>query len=206
MKNWIQRALRKPQDDQDSTDQPQRAVVSSSLDDMDEDEQREWRQDAAEISGVPLFEGEVKHGYSLDKVSSAEECPRCQAPTQQHYSNFIYATQKGPRVMSAPAGHFCNQCPTVVVDEDMIKVGIRSEFQFRGILGVHGDDPDQPDLFKTWNGQDAVYIMDEEDPVVDLATLDSPAQPVPLPPGPSTKRRKRPPKKFGKQKKKRKKR
>src|SRR4030042_5571122 len=65
-------------------------------------------------SNLPIFGGEVEHGYSRLAVPQTGQCPRCHAGTQQHYANFIYATDVAPRVLFAPPGHFCNKCPTVI--------------------------------------------------------------------------------------------
>jgi hypothetical protein len=73
--------------------------------------------------------------------------------------------------MFAPAGHFCTKCPTVIVDENMIQAGIKRKFRFQGILGIEYEGKKEPDLFRTWNGQEAVYIFDENQVAVGLSTL-----------------------------------
>jgi hypothetical protein len=125
----------------------------------------------SQVTGISFYKGHVEHGYSVDNVPTAQECPRCHAPTQQHYANWIYATQIAPRIMFAPAGHFCTKCPTVIVDENMIQAGIKRKFRFQGILGIEYEGKKEPDLFRTWNGQEAVYLFDENQVAVGLSTL-----------------------------------
>jgi hypothetical protein len=78
--------------------------------------------------------------------------------------------------MFAPAGYFCSQCPTVVIDEEIIQSGITGPFTFQGVLGIEHDESQAPDFFRTWNGQDAVYLLDEDQTPQGIATL-SPSQP-----------------------------
>jgi hypothetical protein len=125
----------------------------------------------SQVTGISFYKGHVEHGYSADNVPTAQECPRCHAPTQQHYANWIYATQIAPRVMFAPAGHFCTKCPTVIVDENMIQAGIKRKFRFQGILGIDYETRKEPDAFRTWNGQEAVYLFDENQMAVGLSTF-----------------------------------
>jgi hypothetical protein len=125
----------------------------------------------SQVTGISFYKGHVEHGYSVDNVPTAQECPRCHAPTQQYYANWIYATQIAPRVMFAPAGRFCTKCPTVIVDENVIQAGIKRKFRFQGILGLEYEGKKEPDLFRTWNAQEAVYIFDENQTAVVLSTL-----------------------------------
>ncbi|MBI1876180.1 MAG: hypothetical protein HYS05_20125 [Acidobacteria bacterium] len=85
-------------------------------------------------------------------------------------AHFIYATDIAPRVMFAPAGHFCTACPTVVIDEDLIAGGVKEGYRFRAVVGVDYAGEKQPDFFKTWNGRESIYILDEDGQVMDLAT------------------------------------
>lgn len=125
----------------------------------------------SQVTGISFYEGHVEHGYSVDNVPTAEECPRCHAPTQQYYAHWIYATQVAPRVVFAPAGYFCTRCPTVIVDENMVQAGIKRRVRFQGILGIDYEEKQEPDLFRTWNGQEAVYLLDEDQQAVGLSTL-----------------------------------
>ncbi len=105
-------------------------------------------------------------------VGDSGLCPRCRSETKQHYGNFIYATQVAPRVMFVPAGYFCKKCPTVIIDQDMIREGVAKRFDYRGVLGISNDSrKDEPDFFKTWNGQKAVYIFDENHEVMEIEVM-----------------------------------
>ena len=109
-----------------------------------------------------FFEGRVQHGYSLLGVSDPSRCPRCKAATRQHYANFVYLVSDGARAMLAPAGYFCTRCPTVVVDEEMIKTGTHSRTKFGGVIGLTDDEDDAPpQFFRTWDGV-PVLIPGEE--------------------------------------------
>lgn len=144
-------------------------VVSTNLDEVPAEDRAKALQVITEKTGIPMFTGTVEHGYSLAKVADPTKCPRCAAPTEWRYTDFIYATQSKPRVMRAPAGRFCTRCPTVVVDEDLLQRGVSRGFVYRGVLGV---ETDHPQMFTTWNGKATVIILDEETEGVELATRD----------------------------------
>jgi len=129
------------------------------MDTLDSEGKQELYSAARELSDLPFYEGDVEHGYGLRFVSHAQPCPRCRAATKQHYANFIYATQIAPRVMLAPAGYFCGSCPAVIIDEEMIRAAVSQKFIFQGVLGLDYDKKKAPDLFKTWNGKDAILEM-----------------------------------------------
>jgi hypothetical protein len=116
---------------------------------------------AKETSGLTFFKGRIEHGYSLDFVGATGKCPRCGAPTRQQYAEWIYATQTAPRVMMAPAGYFCPRCPTVIVDEGMIRAGVKRQFRYQGVLGLDPQKDKLPDLLRTWNGESAIHILGE---------------------------------------------
>jgi hypothetical protein len=155
---------------------PGTAIVSVNQENMDETERESLRSLASELSNLTFFEGHIKHGYSLHSVSNPAQCPRCKASTQQQYANFLYATNVAPRVMLAPAGYFCTKCPTVIVDEDLIQAGIRGKFKYQGVLGLDHEGSKEPDLLQTWNGSKPVYIFNEEEVAIGLATLPPSAQ------------------------------
>ena len=148
----------------------QRAVHTLNLDNLKEDEKREFYSAVSEHSQMELYRGHIDHGYAMDTVATPASCPRCQAPTRQHYANFIYATQIAPRVMFAPAGYFCTACPTVVIDEALIREGINQQFVYRGVLGLDYEGEKHPDILKTWNGDKTVYIFDEHTNPTGLTT------------------------------------
>ena len=134
------------------------------------DEKREFYTTVSETSQLELYTGHIEHGYSVDAVPMAESCPRCHALTRQQYAHFIYATQIAPRVMFAPAGYFCTACPTVVIDEELIRPGISKSFTYRGVVGLDHEGEKRPDFFKTWNGETTVYLFDEHENPVGLTT------------------------------------
>jgi len=105
------------------------SLVRLNMDEWSPDAQQVLRSAATEHASLTFYDGKVQHGYALSAVPTPERCPRCHADTRQHYANFIYATQAAPRVIFAPAGYFCMQCPTVVIDEAMIRAGITYDLQ-----------------------------------------------------------------------------
>jgi len=112
---------------------------------------------------MPIFKGEVKHGYESDFLGYTDKCPRCQSLTEQMMSNFAYATQESPRLMAAPAGHFCTECPTVIIDDDMMREGIdASRFWYGGVFSVETGYSDKPHLFETFNGEKPILVLDED--------------------------------------------
>jgi hypothetical protein len=125
--------------------------------------QEKLYQKLAEKNGLPIFEGEVRHGYSKADVRSTGVCPRCGAPTRQYCAHFIYATDKSTRVMMVPAGFFCSKCPTVIVDEEIIAAGVKNGFTYQGVVGVDFLGRKDPVFFETWNGVKPVYVFDEDE-------------------------------------------
>jgi len=152
---------------------PEGQVVRVNLDELGPGAADEFREVINDLGDITFFEGRVEHGYSLDYVSTPEACPRCQAPTRQHYGQWIYATQVAPRVMLAPAGYFCTRCPTVIVDEAMVQMGIKKQFRYQGVLGLDHQQGKDPDLFRTWNGGDTIHIFDENGILQGISTLGS---------------------------------
>lgn len=137
---------------------------------LSDDEKREFYATVSETSQLDLYTGHVEHGYSVDAAATRASCPRCHALTRQQYANFIYATQIAPRVMFAPAGYFCTACPTVVVDDALIRPGVSQRFTYQGVVGLDYEGEKPPDLFKTWNGEPTVYLFDEHENPVGLTT------------------------------------
>ena len=141
-----------------------------NTDGLTDDEKREFYTTVSETSQLELYSGHVEHGYSVDAVPTISSCPRCHAPTRQHYANFIYATQIAPRVMFAPAGYFCTNCPTVIIDESLIRPGVSPQFTYQGVVGLDYDDEKPPDFLKMWNGETTVYLFDEHENPIGLTT------------------------------------
>ena len=185
MKRWLNRLLHRARTDQ-TAPRPatayervrfgESALVKVNLEEWDPEAQQALCSAATTMSHLTFYAGQVHHGYALRGLATSERCPRCQAGTRQHYAHFVYATQGPPRVMMAPAGYFCTQCPTVVIDEEMIRAGITGPFTFHSVLGIEYEERHQPDFFRTWNGQEAVYILDEDQTPQGLATM-SPSPP-----------------------------
>ena len=149
-------------------------VFNVNVDGFTEKEKEELYSTALDKTEHTSFEGHVEHAYAIHRVERTDRCPRCHARTLRQYGNFIYATQIAPRVMFAPAGFFCTECPSVIIDEDMIKGGIMDrKCKYQGVLGLDYKGQKELDLFKTWNGKAAVYIMDENQMPIGLSTLDA---------------------------------
>lgn len=104
-----------------------RAMLQVDIDGWSEDEKHDFYSAVSNYSQMNVYTGFVEHAHALDTVTTPACCPRCQAATQQQYANFIYATQRAPRVMFAPAGYFCTACPSVVIDEALIRQGVRRD-------------------------------------------------------------------------------
>lgn len=146
------------------------ATVTVDLDELGSEARPLLLDELSQASGLPVFAGSVEHGYAMRSVGSHAQCPRCNAGTRQQMAHFIYATNIAPRVMFAPAGYFCTTCPTVIVDEDLIATGMKRGYRFRAVVGVDHAGEKQPDFFRTWNGHESIYILDEDGRVMDLAT------------------------------------
>ena len=147
-------------------------MVTVDLDKFDSETRPRLLEELAESSRLPIFEGTVEHGYSTRSVGSRRRCPRCDAATRQRMAHFIYATDIAPRAMFAPAGYFCTACPTVIVDEDLIATGMKDGYRFRAVVGIDYAGKKRPDFFRTWNGGEAIHILDDDQQVIDLATAD----------------------------------
>ncbi|MGH9853619.1 MAG: hypothetical protein ACREBD_27585, partial [Blastocatellia bacterium] len=98
--------------------------------------------------------------YSLSEAGDESKCPRCKAATEQKYANFIYLVGDTPRAMLAPAGYFCSKCPTVIVDEDLIKQTTRGKGEFRAVIGLTDEEDEDEQYFRTWNGSKTMFDGD----------------------------------------------
>ena len=145
-----------------------RVIHAINLDKILPSERKHAEEFIGNRSGLSWFEKEVRHGYSLDAVKNAEVCPKCGARTEQRLAKFGYATSGGPRIMLAPAGWFCSDCPTVVIDETIIRQGIQGDFNFVGIFSVCGHDESACSIFQTWNGNWAVNAFNHQKQPVGL--------------------------------------
>ena len=146
-------------------------LVSHNLDHLSEDERAAFIEAASEFTEIPLFDGHVEYGYSLEGVADETRCPRCGGSAALRYANFIYMSQKAMRVMYVPAGFFCTQCPTVSVNEDIIRVGVADKrHQYKQVVGIDYGNKKDADYFRKWNGKDLVYVFDEDQTLLDITT------------------------------------
>ncbi|MFZ4659663.1 MAG: hypothetical protein ACOYNY_21835 [Caldilineaceae bacterium] len=149
-----------------------RSVFTINRDEMSSMESAQLPRLLADQAKLPVFEGTIKHVYDLAFVEAATVCPRCHASTQQKYANWVYATDRTPRAMAAPAGYFCTKCPTVVVDQEMLAEGVARGFTYVQVIGLTNDDNQDFQDFTTWNGQKPIYLFDENGNPSGLATPD----------------------------------
>lgn len=122
-------------------------------------------EEIAEHNNVPIYKGAIVNVYESDFLGYKDHCPLCDTPTVQHATNFIWANQIASRLMTAPAGHFCPNCPTVIIDDDIIQLAVDSRrFEYWGVCGIEtGYEKKQGySLFQTFNGQKPTYILSEE--------------------------------------------
>jgi hypothetical protein len=129
---------------------------------VDDDTVNQFTEDSSRKTGIPIFNGHIIHAYESDFTKQKTICPRCAAPTQQMYSNFAYATQVRGRVSNAAAGYFCTECPTVIIDDDIMRESIdTTSFQYGGVYVVEKSN-DRPCIFRTHNGKTTAFIMVKE--------------------------------------------
>jgi hypothetical protein len=122
-------------------------------------------QEMAKLNNVPVYKGAIANAYESDFLGYKDHCPLCDTPTVQHTTNFIWANQVASRIMAAPAGYFCPNCPTVIIDDDLIQSGIdKSRFEYWGVCGIETgyEKKDGDSLFETFNGEKPTYILTEE--------------------------------------------
>ena len=123
-------------------------------------------EEFAKHSNFPIFKGTIENAYESDFLGYKDKCPLCQTPTVQHFSNFIWANQEASRIATAPAGHFCPNCPTVIIDDDVIKRAINPRFHYWGTCAIDtgfNTQTEAVNLFKTFNGEKPTYILDENE-------------------------------------------
>ncbi len=109
---------------------------------------------------IPIFKGVVIHAYESDFLGYKDHCPKCDTPTQQMMSNFGYGTQEASRILTAPAGHFCSNCPTVIIDDDLMRTFIDKKFEYGGVFTVESGYHSKKELLQTLNGEKPVLILD----------------------------------------------
>jgi hypothetical protein len=122
-------------------------------------------KEIAQHNKIPVYKGAIVNAYESDFLGYKDHCPLCDTPTVQHTTNFIWANQVASRIMAAPAGYFCPNCPTVIIDDDLIQSGIdKNRFEYWGVCGIETgyEKKDRDSLFKTFNGEKPTYILTEE--------------------------------------------
>lgn len=113
----------------------------------------------SEQNKIPLFKGTVAHAYESDFLGYKDTCPNCNAPTQQMMSNFAYGTQEVSRIMATHAGHFCTNCSTVIIDDDVMRAAIDPKFEYRGVFEIESGY-EQKKILETLNGEEPIFIID----------------------------------------------
>lgn len=111
-------------------------------------------------SGISVFKGIIKHAYESDYLGYKHMCPRCDERTENMMSNFAYGTQDKSRIIGAPAGHFCTNCPTVIIDDDIIRASINEKIDYCGVYEIETGYETEKLLFETFNGEKPVFILD----------------------------------------------
>lgn len=145
-------------------------VIKVNFDEIRDEDEAKLLESMTMKTGIPHFRGTVKHGWDLSRVEDPFRCPRCKKEAIPHYANFVYGTQIAPRTMFAPAGIFCTQCPTVIIDQDMLASGVANpRFKFQGVLGFSSEKLVFAPL-ETWNGSPAVYVFDDDERPLCLAS------------------------------------
>jgi hypothetical protein len=122
-------------------------------------------KEIAKHNNIPVYEGTIVNAYESDFLGYKDHCPLCDTSTVVHTTNFIWANQVASRIMAAPAGYFCPNCPTVIIDDDIIQSGIdKNRFEYWGVCGIETgyEKKDGDSLFKTFNGEKPTYILTEE--------------------------------------------
>ena len=134
-------------------------VSKTKSDEMELEEMNMILEANNKISGMPIFNGEpaILHAYESDLIKVKTVCPRCKAETKQMLSHFAYATHVDPRIMSGPAGHFCTACPTVIIDEEVVRFAIRGNYEYGGVFSIVTDNTTF--MFETINGKKATYVV-----------------------------------------------
>lgn len=143
-------------------------VVKFNLDQFSPGQREEMEAFVFKEAGLPRFRGDVEHGYPLSRVRNPGICPRCGATTSQQVAEFIYATSLGSRAAIAPAGRFCSDCPTVIVDQQLIANAMVVNGQFFRTVGVLNKETGTPMYFKTWRGEKPIYFLDENEQIEDM--------------------------------------
>jgi hypothetical protein len=64
--------------------------------------------------------------YWSNTLDSTEVCPKCKTPLYQEYQSYLcgikYKDYEKPTIISSEGGHFCPNCPIVVLDIEELSV------------------------------------------------------------------------------------
>jgi hypothetical protein len=123
---------------------------------------RETIEAFAEKSGVSdIFKGTIENAYESDFLGYVDKCPVCNHETKLMNSGFVYATQTRTRIASGPCGYFCTHCPTVIIDDDMMRQTVSPGFKYGGTVAIETGYAKTPLLFENFNGKKPTYVLDE---------------------------------------------
>lgn len=162
LKNFFKKGKKKVQvTDEMSVEKGEDSVKFVINKEMSGKDSLEFLETLSEKNDIPTFKGTIKHCYESDFIKYKDKCPKCGNPTEQLMSNFAYATQGASRIATAPAGHFCTECPTVIVDDDMMKKSISKDFKYGGVFTIETGYETTKTMFETFNGEKPMFILDE---------------------------------------------
>ncbi len=117
---------------------------------------------AAHTGNFGVFKGKIENAYESDFLGYKDKCPVCEHKTEQMYSGFVYATQTRSRVASGPCGHFCSNCSTVIIDDDLIRQAVSIGYKYGGTVAIETGYGDTI-LFKRFNGKKPTYVLGEDE-------------------------------------------
>jgi hypothetical protein len=145
--------------------------------DLNAEERRKLIHQWVVNTAIPAYKRRTQFGYSLLRLRQHERCPRCKSKTNLHYAVFLCATSNSEAAQHilAPAGYFCEACPTVIVDEKVLKKGITTG-RLKNILGVTLDA--DTFIFKGWNGHKTFPLFDQNNQPIDLKVSDEAIAPL----------------------------
>lgn len=140
-----------------------------NVDEMSIEEGEDVFNSISKKGGISIFKGKIENGFSLAKVKSTDICPMCSGKIVQHYADFVYSNGETSRVNTSPFGYFCGSCPSVVIDVKRLSNALPDGVEFHGIGGV-STTRDGLMLFKLWNNEKPIYILDEDQHFVGMTT------------------------------------
>jgi hypothetical protein len=163
MFNFFKNKLKKPLDIKSTVSEDGRTRILLRYDEEVSAEQNvQLLEIAGKAADIPVFKGQVAHLYESDFTGYKDKCPRCGGAVTRMFSNFAYATQDSSRLLAAHAGLFCQSCPTVIIDDDVMRESIdRTRFEYRGVFSVESGY-DALRIVDTINGVKPVVILSED--------------------------------------------